>query len=387
MFEQPRVAAPGFQSSHLGGAHIKGPWAAPECSRTSAWLAVGLQQGDRYAFMGQQRRGGKTGDSAADHDHAGRVQGRCCDQAMLATAPDSLRMDARLRQVLTGTDGPLEGATIVSSDPVGGGCIHQAWRLRLSDGQQLFAKSGVREALDLFEVEAEALEALHLYADADLLVVPRPLALLATQDAAVLLLPWLDLGGVDQTSLGRGLALLHQRSAQASTGGFGWGRDGYIGAGPQPGGWRASWGTCFVELRLKPQLELAVERGLISAGTDQLMQRLEDLLNGLEVKPSLVHGDLWGGNAGVLQDGRATIYDPASWWADPEVDLAMTCMFGGFSDAFRRGYRSVCTRRAGAEDRVEIYNLYHLLNHANLFGGSYCKQSEASLKRLARELT
>ena len=305
---------------------------------------------------------------------------------MLATAPVSLRMDARLRQVLTSSDGPLEGATIVSSDPVGGGCIHQAWRLRLSDGQQLFAKSGARDALDLFEVEAEALEALHLHADAELLVVPRPLALLTSQNGAVLLLPWLDLGGGDQTSLGRGLAFLHQHSAECSSEGFGWGRDGYIGAGPQPGGWRPNWGTCFVELRLRPQLDLAVGRGLISAGTDQLMQRLEDVLNGLEVNPSLVHGDLWGGNAGVLTDGRATIYDPASWWADPEVDLAMTCLFGGFSEAFRRGYQSVSPMKPGAEDRVEIYNLYHLLNHANLFGGSYCNQSEASLKRLARQL-
>lgn len=305
---------------------------------------------------------------------------------MLATAPDTLRMHERLRQLLTAPAGPLDGATIVASDPVGGGCIHQAWRLQLSDGQQVFAKSGAREALDLFEVESEALEALHLHADADLLVVPRPLALLALEDAAVLLLPWLDLAGGDQTRLGEGLALMHQQSADCSTQGFGWERDGYIGAGPQPGGWRPDWGTCFVELRLKPQMERAIHRGLKSNGADQLMDKLQERLNGLNLSPSLVHGDLWGGNAGVVQDGRGTIYDPASWWADPEVDLAMTSLFGGFSDSFRRGYESVTPPRAGADERIEIYNLYHLLNHANLFGGSYINQCRASLQSLARQL-
>jgi fructosamine-3-kinase len=117
-----------------------------------------------------------------------------------------------------------------------------------------------------------------------------------------------------------------------------------------------------------------------------LLLRLAEHLNEHQPCPALVHGDLWGGNAASLSDGRGSIFDPASWWADREVDLAMTRLFGGFSEAFRSGYRDVLPDAPGADGRVEIYNLYHLLNHANLFGGSYLSQCRASLKDLARRL-
>ena len=157
-------------------------------------------------------------------------------------------MNSELRRDLTAKDGPLAGAVITDISPVGGGCIHQAWKLRLSDGQELFAKSGGASALPLFEVEAEALEALHGQADASFLVVPQPIALAALPHGAVLLLPWLDFGGSDQAALGRGLALLHQSSMASSPARFGWHRDGFIGAGPQPGGGvmtgdRPSWSS------------------------------------------------------------------------------------------------------------------------------------------------
>ncbi|MEC9028839.1 MAG: fructosamine kinase family protein, partial [Cyanobacteriota bacterium] len=99
--------------------------------------------------------------------------------------------------------------------------------------------------------------------------------------------------------------------------------------------------------------------------------------------PSLVHGDLWSGNANVLSDGRGVLLDPATWWADREVDLAMTQLFGGFSQDFYIGYENVWPLPADASKRVEVYNLYHLINHANLFGGSYRSQSQAILNRLA----
>ena len=250
----------------------------------------------------------------------------------------------------------------------------------------LFAKSGGLSALPLFEVEAEALEALHAQADASFLVVPQPIALAALPHGAVLLLPWLDCGGNDQTALGRGLALLHQSSMAASPARFGWHRDGFIGAGPQPGGWRDDWGSAFVELRLRPQLE-ALE-GLPQDSTDfnPLLCRLAEHLNEHQPRPALVHGDLWGGNAASLADGRGSIFDPASWWADREVDLAMTQLFGGFGEDFRSAYRTVLPEVPGADGRVEIYNLYHLLNHANLFGGGYINQCRASLRDLARRL-
>lgn len=295
-------------------------------------------------------------------------------------------MNSELRRDLTAKDGPLAGAVITDVSPVGGGCIHQAWKLRLRDGQVLFAKTGGASALPLFEVEAEALEALHAQADASFLVVPQPTALAALPHGAVLLLPWLDFGGNDQTALGRGLALLHQSSMASSPARFGWHRDGFIGAGPQLGGWRDNWGSAFVELRLRPQLEALDGLQQDSTDLNPLLLRLAEHLNEHQPQPALVHGDLWGGNAASLSDGRGSIFDPASWWADREVDLAMTKLFGGFSEAFRSAYRDVLPDSPGADGRVEIYNLYHLLNHANLFGGSYLSQCRASLRELARRL-
>ena len=295
-------------------------------------------------------------------------------------------MNSELRRDLTAVDGPLAGAVIADVSPVSGGCIHQAWKLRLSDGQLLFAKSGGLDALPLFEVEVEALEALRAHADNTLLVVPQPMALAALPHGAVLLLPWLDCRGNDQAALGRGLALLHQSSMSSSPARFGWHRDGFIGAGPQPGGWRDGWGSAFVELRLRPQLETLQGLSQDSTGLDQLLLRLAEHLNEHQPRPALVHGDLWGGNAASLADGRGSIFDPASWWADREVDLAMTQLFGGFGEEFRSAYRKVLPEVPGADGRVEIYNLYHLLNHANLFGGAYINQCRASLSDLARRL-
>ncbi|WP_353616617.1 fructosamine kinase family protein [Synechococcus sp. A15-28] len=303
---------------------------------------------------------------------------------MLATERSFPAMHPQLRQELVASTGPLPGRQLVDVHAVGGGCIHQAWCLTLADGERLFAKSGNTQAMALFDVEAEALEALHAQADPDWLVVPKPLALSVLPGGAVLLLPWLELSGSDQRALGHGLALLHRASEAASPQRFGWDRDGYIGAGPQPGGWRDEWGACFVELRLRPQLALAGDLSLPGDWLDQLLTGLRQGLDDHAPSPALVHGDLWGGNAGVLMDGRGALYDPASWWADREVDLAMTRMFGGFSPAFYAAYDAVLRLRSGWEERVEIYNLYHLLNHANLFGGGYVSQSQDCLKRLAR---
>jgi fructosamine-3-kinase len=296
-------------------------------------------------------------------------------------------MNSGLRDDLVAADGPLVGLKITDVLPVGGGCIHQAWQLRLSDGRQLFAKTGSADAFVLFDVEAEALKALGQYVDSEVLVVPQPLSLVQLPHGAVLLLPWLPLGGGDQQFLGRGLALLHQASREQNPQRFGWHRDGYIGSGPQPGGWRMRWGDAFADLRLRPQLKLCNRLGMSPAEVETFLKGVADRLNRRDVIPTLVHGDLWGGNASSLIDGRGSIYDPASWWADVEVDLAMTHLFGGFRQDFYCSYDDVLPQLPGAQDRLEIYNLYHLLNHANLFGGGYVDQSRACIKRLARQMT
>ena len=306
---------------------------------------------------------------------------------MLATETSRLAMNPGLRQDLVASDGPLAGVTLKAVEPIGGGCIHQAWSLQLGDGRRLFVKSGEAGAINLFRVEADALEALHQHAATELLVVPQPLAMSQLPHGDVLLLPWLDLGGVDQRALGRGLAWLHRCSEAASPGTFGWHRDGFIGSGAQPGGWRNSWGACFVELRLRPQLQQADRLGFDPLVLDRLLTQLTNHLDRHAPLPALVHGDLWGGNAGSLSDGRGALFDPATYWADREVDLAMTRMFGGFDASFYSAYNAEYPVAPGAEERIEIYNLYHLINHANLFGGGYIKQSRASLQRLARLLS
>lgn len=264
--------------------------------------------------------------------------------------------------------------------PVGGGCSQQAWQLEFSDGRRLFAKGGMPAML---EAERRSLEALHAWVDASCLQVPLPVALVGiAHDRAWLLLPWLDQGQGDQTLLGRGLARLHRGSAAAGPGRFGWPTDGFIGLGPQPGGWRDRWGEAFVDLRLRPQIVAARHWGLEAERLEPLLQVVADRLNQHAPQPALVHGDLWAGNAAVLADGRGLLIDPASWWADREVDLAMTRLFGGFSEAFHAAYRDEWPLSPGGADRVELYNLYHLLNHANLFGGGYRQQCRQTLRHV-----
>lgn len=291
--------------------------------------------------------------------------------------------DALVRE-LVAADGRFSGQEITGVTPVGGGCIHQAFAVAFATGEQVFVKAGAAAVMPMFAVESEALEALFRFADPAMLVVPRPIGSWLLPSGAVLVLPWLELSSGDQTALGRGLACLHGQSAAVGPGRFGWHRNGFIGSGRQPGGWSDRWGDAFVDLRLRPQISAAARWGLQLDDLLPLLQAIAEHLNALELQPSLVHGDLWGGNAGSLNDGRGAIYDPAAYWADPEVDLAMTRMFGGFSTSFYDAYAEVIPQRSGARQRVDLYNLYHVLNHANLFGGSYQQQSRDMLKALAR---
>ena len=294
-----------------------------------------------------------------------------------------------------GEDGPPE---LVAQRPVGGGCSHRAWQLELADGRQWFLKSNGAEGLPLLLAEAEGLRALARWARPPLFV-PEPLGVGLLAGQALLLLPWLVLGSASGASgasgdgrgssdgwfgVGAGLAALHRASAEAaaSEGRFGWSHDNVIGSSPQINGWEKNWPRFFVDCRLGPQLRWAAQQGQPLRGGKQLLELVPHWLGGHLVQPALVHGDLWSGNGALLAGGGGALFDPAVYWGDREVDLAMAQLFGGFPQAFFAGYASSWPLEPRSQERVAIYNLYHLLNHANLFGGSYQAQAQRSIDSL-----
>ena len=263
---------------------------------------------------------------------------------------------------------------------VGGGSINACYAWRCGTAL-LFVKVAAREELQAFTAESEGLAAL---AAAHALRVPRVIARGATADDAFLALEWIARGPGDAHTarrLGEGLALLHRVTA----GRFGFAHDNFIGRTPQANGWEPDWTHFFGERRLRPQLRLAAQnglgRGLLDA-LERVLASLPALLAGHEPPPALLHGDLWGGNWFADETGRPVIFDPAVYYGDAEADLAMTRLFGGFAAEFYRAYAAAAPLTAGWQTRAELYNLYHVLNHANLFGGGYAAQALAMLERL-----
>jgi fructosamine-3-kinase len=268
--------------------------------------------------------------------------------------------------------------------PVGAGSVNACWRWPAGEGA-LFVKVGASAALRAFEAEAAGLAEL---AAARALRVPRTLALGQAGEASFLALEWLEAQAADAACEGRlgvGLAALHAVSAAR----FGWGRENTIGRTPQHNGWSADWTEFFGERRLRPQLALAIANGfgpLLDERGARLLELLPGLLAAHAPAPALLHGDLWGGNWLALPCGEPVIFDPAVYFGDRETDIAMTRLFGGFGGSFYRAYEAAAPLPPGAPQRTELYNLYHVLNHANLFGGGYARQARALIDRLLAQL-
>ncbi|HYM28325.1 MAG TPA: fructosamine kinase family protein, partial [Steroidobacteraceae bacterium] len=247
-------------------------------------------------------------------------------------------------------------------------------------GTTLFVKVAPAAALSMFEAEAAGLAEL---AQARALRVPRVLACGSAAGQALLALEWIEPGRADagcERRLGEGLAALHAVTAPR----FGWVRDNTIGRTPQANGWCTSWEQFFRERRLRPQLELAAANGMgaLAAAGERLLGALPGLLGAHTPAASLLHGDLWGGNWLAAADGTPVVFDPAVYYGDRETDLAMTHLFGGFGPAFYRAYHDVAPPLPGAEVRAGLYKLYHVLNHANLFGGGYAADARELISQL-----
>jgi fructosamine-3-kinase len=251
---------------------------------------------------------------------------------------------------------------------VAGGCIHDSYRVTIG-GLPYFLKTNVPAQADAFAAEADGLAALRAAG----MRAPEPLSHGNASGRSYLLLEYLNLNGLrDFPALGRMLAAAHRQAGPR----FGWHRDNYIGATPQHNAWCEDWSEFWMEQRLRPQVELARRNGFPVQFLDIRV------LEGHCPPPSLLHGDLWSGNAGFSACGPV-MFDPAVYYGDREADLAMTELFGGFPAEFYEGYNEVWPIPGGYERRKPLYNLYHLLNHLNLFGGGYLEEVRSTLRLLS----
>ena len=287
-----------------------------------------------------------------------------------------------IQKALSNSNKVSKNSLIEKIIPVGGGCIHKAWCIHFQNGEKIFAKSNHIDNINMFKYERECLLVLKRFANESYICIPKPIELISFQNISILLLEWIDLKQSQQNVLGKGLALLHKSSTEENNKNFGWEEEGFIGSNSQIRGWDSNWGKFFVNYRLRPQLLEASKWGVRVEDYEDVLIYLSSYLNNHHPSVSLVHGDLWSGNCGSTKNGLGSLYDPASYWGDREVDISMTKLFGGFNEEFYKGYEEIWPLDEFSKDRTEIYNLYHLLNHANIFGGSYKENSLQVLKSL-----
>ena len=265
---------------------------------------------------------------------------------------------------------------------VGGGSISGTYRVGFSRGSFLFLKTRSTKLDQFYRVEAEGLAALRSYGT---LRVPEVVEMDDEHVPPFLLLEYLETGPKPAgffADFGAQLAESHRSSGGES---YGFHRNGYLGATPQLNPPTESWVEFYREYRLGFQIERARKKDLTDRSLDRkldaLVSRLEKWIPEPAEQPCLIHGDLWGGNFMVGVDGEPILVDPAPYYGTREAELAMTRLFGGFSPEFYCGYQEVWPLETGYQDRIPLYELYHLLNHLNLFGAGYLGRCRDVLRR------
>ncbi|ATX79549.1 Fructosamine-3-kinase [Mariprofundus aestuarium] len=282
-------------------------------------------------------------------------------------------------------DGAVGCGKITTSHSLSGGSINSAYRVTTESEVSFFVKLNRESGLEMFEAECDGLYEL-IAANA----IRVPLAVTTGSGAghAWLVTEYINLGrgsGDSDRLLGMQLAALHRQAEES----YGWFRDNTIGSTVQHNRRSGNWIDFYRHQRLKFQLDLAASngfRGSLQEKGERLLADLGTFFVGYTPQPSLLHGDLWGGNCAFDEKGQPVMFDPAVYYGDREADIAMTELFGGFGADFYDAYNEEWPLDSGYAVRKTLYNLYHILNHANLFGGGYASQAEAMVDRLLSEI-
>jgi fructosamine-3-kinase len=296
-------------------------------------------------------------------------------------------MWTKIQESITQATGkPFE---IIDRQTIGGGCINQAFLVSNVAGaapsdnrERYFVKLNRADLGEMFAAEAKGL--LEIAATATI-KVPTAICWGVAGDQSYLVLEYLDLTNEatpeQWNQMGRDLATMHRQQISPNRQ-FGWHINNTIGSTPQINTWETNWAKFFANHRIGQQLQIAQSNGGNFPKAAQIIAKIPELLANYHPKPSLVHGDLWSGNASFTTAGEPVIFDPATYWGDREVDVAMAALFGGFPNAFYQGYADVYPLDPDYSTRKVLYDLYHILNHHNLFGGNYQAQANSMIDRL-----
>jgi fructosamine-3-kinase len=270
---------------------------------------------------------------------------------------------------------------ILDRSSIDGGCINQVYLISNKIDRYL-VKLNQSSLVEMFAAEAKGLLEI---AATETIKVPTPICWGVSKDCSYLAIEYLDLttsvNPQSWTEMGRNLAKMHRYQISTRSQ-FGWHINNTIGLTPQVNTWENDWATFFTNHRIGYQIQLAQSKGGNFPKADRLIAKIPDLLANYRPKPSLVHGDLWSGNASFTTTGIPVIFDPATYWGDREVDVAMAALFGGFPNAFYQGYNDIYPLDPDYSIRKTLYDLYHIINHYNLFGGNYQAQANNIIDRL-----
>lgn len=285
------------------------------------------------------------------------------------------RIGQSINQTIGQSARDVELSSIAS---VSGGDIHAAWQVQdIVNHLSYFVKTNTVDALPVLQAEAQSLNAI---AAVNSIKTPRVICCDSTDTHSFLVLEYLSFDHqADEYLLGQRLAEFHRVSVNRTQTPYGFTCDNFIGLTPQKNTQSDNWKDFWIQQRIMPQFELAFANGFVKELKPllpSLLTTIDSLLGGYQPPAVLLHGDLWSGNKGFANN-QPVIFDPACYYGDRETDIAMTELFGGFSTEFYRGYKSIWPLDEAYKQRKSLYNLYHVLNHLNLFGGGYLSQVKA----------